>query len=68
MSSETVTTLRGRGAAGVLPSQDDASGGHPLPSPRPSVRNAGAVLGAEIDFFNVAPHQVAVEIKVTNDS
>jgi hypothetical protein len=36
--------------------------------PRPPVQNSFAILPADIDFFNIAPDLVAIEIKVTNDS
>ena len=40
----------------------------PLSSSGQPVQNAFAITAADIDFFNIAPNIVAIEIKVTNVS
>lgn len=67
MSSKTVTSATEPGTPGLqLPQQ--ASGARPLSSSRLSGQNSFAICEADIEFFNIAPYLVAVEIKVTNDS
>lgn len=69
MSSNTLISAAecGVGSVNLLP-QEDGSGAHWLSRSGSQRRNSLRISQGDIDFFNIAPHLVAVEIKVTNDS
>ena len=69
MSSKTITTGRRAGASDVEVIQKEEVPGDRLRSScsLPS-QNSFAISPTDIEFFNIAPNVVAVQIKVTNDS